>query len=72
MLSLCVHPLPTIVDKIPSLQERFGHCYRELHRDPGAAVGGQMLQQHSLCGHLERRVLAMARLSRTGVLAIAG
>lgn len=72
MLSLYGHPIPTIVDKIPGLQESFGHCYRELHRDPGAGVGGQMVQQHSLCGHLERRVLAMVRLSRTGVLAIAG
>lgn len=46
--------------------------HRALHRDPGAGVGGQTPQQHSLCGHLKRRVLAMARLSRTGVLAIAG
>lgn len=68
-LSLYIHPIPMTVVKTPSLQESYGHCPQGAALRSWTGVGGRTPQQHSLCEHLERRVLAMARLRRTGVLA---
>lgn len=61
-LSLHVHPIPMMAVKIPSLQERSGHCPQG---------GGQTPQQPGLCIPGEE-VLAMTRPSRARSASIAG